>query len=240
MSESIAPALPISRVRPVGHVDLAVAASELPVIVQRAFEHSRRFDLVRLGDTFATVCGRVSWRSFGELIELTFAEAGADRTTVRIDVEPLVSTTLFDYGQGVRDLRAVSDAIGALSVERVAAGLPTDVTPFRPRIAHSAIVGFTLSCVSVVALGIWLLAQPWLWPAPASLFAVFPFTVAVGATPVIGFGTSRIALKLTRLGMRGRRLAIAGVVVSGVVPTFLLGLIVTGLVGFITLVSGLL
>jgi hypothetical protein len=58
-----------------------------------------------------TVRGRVNWKTWGETIEISLVPVSAGETDVVIRSNPIVTTTVIDFGQGAKDVRNLVAAI---------------------------------------------------------------------------------------------------------------------------------
>jgi hypothetical protein len=192
-------------------VDVGVEAFE--DLVGELVRSSVRFDLLDARPGHAVIIARPTHRSWGERIEVTYAELDANTTDVLLSVEPTVKTTLVDLGQGEKDIRAVADRLAEL-----ASGPPLPARVERapkPRgWSVLAVVGFALVVVGVLVTAGWWLTH-------------YAYLEIVLSMPLpMGFVLSLLSLRAPRVGLRGRRLAIAGVIAAGLTYLALIAWIV--------------
>jgi hypothetical protein len=83
------------------------------VVEQRladVIERTARFRLRERRADRIEATARANWATWGARITLVLWPEAAARTRVRVHVDPLVQTTLFDYGQGRRDIQTLYEA----------------------------------------------------------------------------------------------------------------------------------
>lgn len=107
-------AVSTTRGRSTSRIPLPVPLTELPALVQRAVESSRRFKMKKTSDTSAELTVGFTWRAFGGRLRLQFLAIPDGSSYVDAAWEPTLGTTLVDYGQGAKDIRAL---YGALQLE---------------------------------------------------------------------------------------------------------------------------
>jgi hypothetical protein len=97
--------------RSTGSVVLPVPVDVVVGVVGRVSQATPRLRLKHLSAAGATVDCKMNVWTWGLRITLTFRQLGPDQTQIRAECKPKLVTTLFDYGQGERDLRALLVAI---------------------------------------------------------------------------------------------------------------------------------
>lgn len=99
------------------HAEASVPApiEALPGLCSRAVQQEPRFSLRSSTERHVELRRRVNWKTWGELVSVDFKRLDEDHTLVSIAVEPLLGTTLFDYGQGERDATDLLRAIWQLA-----------------------------------------------------------------------------------------------------------------------------
>jgi hypothetical protein len=93
--------------RSTGSVVLPVPVDVVVGVVDRVSQAMPRLRLKHLSAAGATIDRRMGVWTWGLRITLTFRQLGPDQTQIWAECKPKVVTTLFDYGQGERDLRAL-------------------------------------------------------------------------------------------------------------------------------------
>jgi hypothetical protein len=76
-----------------------------------AIQNSRRFRIVESRPERIVAKGRLNWVTWGERISIALQPEGPSSTRVAIRVDPVLPTTLFDWGQGRRDIREIWQAV---------------------------------------------------------------------------------------------------------------------------------
>ncbi|MDX6263764.1 MAG: hypothetical protein QOH84_5452 [Kribbellaceae bacterium] len=109
--------------RSTGTVVLPVPVDVVVGVVDRVSQAMPRLRLMHLSAAGATVDCKMNIWTWGLRITLSFRQLGPDQTQIWAECKPKLVTTLFDYGQGERDLRAL---LVAIDDEIASAGLGRD------------------------------------------------------------------------------------------------------------------
>jgi hypothetical protein len=217
MSTETAPLIVAGGVRTSASFRMDVAPDIVADLVSEIARTSTRFDLLESGPLTTVLLARANARSFGERVTVTSAAAGNHATDVHIGVAPAIKTTLVDWDQGRLDVVAVAQRLREL-----AAGpplLPLEARPMKPRHWETfAVVGFVMTVAGVIVAAL---------PGEYRVRFLEGF---YGLPLALGFVTSLATARTPRVGLRGRNLAITGVVIGGV---FLLGLLVWAAIGIV-------
>lgn len=99
------------RGRSTSALPLPVPVVELPAVTRRAVESSRRFKLKAVDASSAELTVGFTWRAFGGRLSLQFIGAPDGSSWIDVTWDPLVGTTLIDYGQGAKDIRTLYGAL---------------------------------------------------------------------------------------------------------------------------------
>jgi hypothetical protein len=105
--------------RSTGSVVVSVPVEVVVGVVDRVSRAMPRLQLRHLSAAGAAFDCRMNIWTWGQRITLTFGQLGPDQTEIWAECKPKVSTTIIDWGQGKRDLRAL---LGAIDREISAAG----------------------------------------------------------------------------------------------------------------------
>jgi hypothetical protein len=105
--------------RSTGLVVVPVPVDVVVGVVDRVSHAMPRLRLVHLSAAGATLDRRMNSWTWGQRITLTFRQLGPDQTQLWAECKPKLSTTIIDWGQGKRDLRAL---LGAIDREITSAG----------------------------------------------------------------------------------------------------------------------
>lgn len=66
------------------------------------------------GDVRITASTRMTWKSFGERIEICVLPLGEGRSTLHLSTRPLVRSTIVDYGKGLNNLDRLTASLSGL------------------------------------------------------------------------------------------------------------------------------
>jgi hypothetical protein len=105
--------LPVStiRARSTSTMSIPVPVAELPALVQDAVQSSRRFKLKAIGPNSAELTVGFTWRAWGGRLRLQFLGVPDGSSHIDAIWEPVLGTTLVDYGQGAKDIRSLYEAV---------------------------------------------------------------------------------------------------------------------------------
>ena len=94
-----------------GRLSVQAPVEQVMGAVRQAAEALPRFTVVEVSEAGAQLTASMNMKTWGERITLRFRPAAPDRIEIEALCEPRLSTTMVDYGQGAKDLRALLDAI---------------------------------------------------------------------------------------------------------------------------------
>ena len=92
-------------------LDLARPAALAITDVLTAATGNPRLRLERARDLRLMYRARTNWAMFGHYLTVDFEPLGDSATRLKFFVDPVVHRTAFDWGQGARDIRAVTDRL---------------------------------------------------------------------------------------------------------------------------------
>ncbi|MEG9249741.1 hypothetical protein V6S67_16755 [Arthrobacter sp. Soc17.1.1.1] len=94
-----------------GSLLLDAARERVVEAASRVTDQMNRYQLVELSSNRAVFSARMNWKTWGLRITLLLTQDDSGRTTIDALSEPRLGTTLFDYGQGKKDLHRILNFI---------------------------------------------------------------------------------------------------------------------------------
>lgn len=111
MTDDFQPTVATKAARTHAEVSVPAPVDALPGLCAKALQTQPQFKLRSASGSGLEIRRRINWKTWGESLSVGFERLDANHTKVWVDVQPLLGTTIFDYGQGSRDatdlLRAV-------------------------------------------------------------------------------------------------------------------------------------
>jgi hypothetical protein len=117
MSE-FAPHVESSSARTEGDVTVPAAVGDLPDLLRLVLAKDDHYTIKSSDPNGAELSRRINWRTWGEVLTLTFTSVGATETIVAVQSQPTFALQGYDWGQSEKDVR---DLLNALWTEAVGA-----------------------------------------------------------------------------------------------------------------------